>query len=225
MIPAGRTLITQEDIAALYDMSLRTAQRADPPPWNRPGHPAPVNADRGKTHRKLWDAEQAKAFALGKAVPELPTVPEPPEKGHPEDMLDRPEAAKAAGLSTATWSRYESMERQRTRAEGEHRLVPEPNREFGGEPFWFRRTVETYRAERADPDRKRGGGRPAGTTEKTPRGELAARVAELLNEQPDGEPLSTPEIARRLGVNYRTAQRHVKAHREQNSVASDQHRT
>jgi hypothetical protein len=220
VIPAGRRLITQQDIATLHGMSLRTAQRANPAPWERPGHPAPVNPERGKTHRRLWDAEQAAAFARGEPVPELP------ELGHPQDLLDRPEAAEAAGMSTATWSRYESMERQRTRTEGERPLVPAPDEEFGGVPFWYRATIESYRAGRADPERKRGGGRPAGRTERIPRADLPARVAELMKERTEnGEPLSTPEIARRLGVNYRTALRHVNAVREQNPVAPDQGRT
>ncbi|WP_326950244.1 hypothetical protein OG439_16540 [Amycolatopsis sp. NBC_01307] len=220
MIPAGRTLITQDDVAALHGMSLRTARRANPAPWDRPGHPAPVNPERGKTHRKLWDAEQAAAFARGEPVPELPAL------GDPHDLLDRPEAAQEAGMSTATWSRYESMERQKTRSDGERPLVPAADEEFGGVPFWYRATIETYRAGRADPDRKRGGGRPAGRTEQVPRAELAARVAELLNERDEnGEPLSTPEIARRLGVNYRTALRHVTAARERTPVAPDQDRT
>ena len=220
MIPAGRTLITQEDVAALHGMTLRTAQRANPVPWERPGHPAPVNPARGKTHRKLWDEEQAAAFARGEPVPELP------ELGDPRDLLDRPEAAQEAGMSTATWTRYESMERQRTRDEGERPLVPPADAEFGGVPFWYRATVDSYRAGRADPERKRGGGRPPGSTESVPRAELAARVAELLDERTDdGKPLSTPDIAQRLGINYRTALRHVTAARERNPVAPDQHRT
>ena len=209
MIPAGRTLITQEDVAALHGMSLRTAQRAEPAPWDRPGHPAPVNPLRGKTHRKLWDAEQAGAFARGESVPELP------ELGDPADLLDRPEAAEEAGMTTATWSSYESMERKRTRAEGERPLVPPPDEEYGGVPFWYRHTVETYRTERADPARKHSGGRPAGSTDKAPRRELAARVAELLTEREDGQPLSIADIARRLGVHYATAHRYVTAARKE----------
>lgn len=220
MIPAGRTLITQDDVAALHGMSLRTAQRADPAPWDRPGHPAMVNPERGRTHRKLWDAEQAAAFAHGEPVPELPSL------GDPHDLLDRPEAAEAAGMSTATWTRYESMERQKTRADGEQPLVPAADEVFAGVPFWYRATVETYRDDRANPLRKRGGGRPAGRTDQLPRAETAARVAELLAERTEnGEPLSTPEIARRLGVNYRTALRHVTAARKGNPVAPDQDRT
>ncbi|WP_410648176.1 hypothetical protein [Amycolatopsis sp. cmx-4-54] len=221
MIPAGRTLITQEDVAALYGMSLRTAQRADPPPWERPEHPRQVNPVRGQRgHRRLWDAEQATAYAHGKPVPELPPL------GSPEDLLDRAEAAEEAEMSTATWLRYESAERKRDREPGERPLVPPPDQVFGGEPFWYRRTVEAYRADRADPDRPRGGGRPQGTPEKVPRAELATRTAELLLERDeDGQPLSTSEIARRLGVHYRTALRHVTAAREQNQVAPDQHRT
>jgi hypothetical protein len=220
VIPAGRTLITQEEIAELHGMSLRTARRAEPPPWDHPRHPAQVNPARGRTHRRLWDSEQATAFARGEPVPELPAL------GSPGDLLDRVEAAEAAGLSVATWTRYESMERDRTRAEGERPLVPPADEEHGGVPFWHRSTVEAYRADRAEPGRKQPGGRPAGATEAVPRAELPARVAELVAERgDDGQPLSVAEIARRLGVHYTTAHKYVTAAREQNPLAPDQHRT
>ncbi|WET76882.1 hypothetical protein P3102_22525 [Amycolatopsis sp. QT-25] len=190
-------------------MSLRTARRADPPPWDQPGHPEQVNPVRGRTHRKLWDAEQAAAFARGEPVPVLPAL------GNPGDLLDRVEAAEAAGITPATWLRYESAERERSRAEGERPLVPAPDEEHGGVPFWHRSTVETYRAEREQPERRHSGGRPAGATDKAPRGELAARVAELLTETgDDGLPLTVAEIARRLGVHYTTAHKYVSAARD-----------
>ncbi|MDT8910907.1 hypothetical protein [Amycolatopsis sp. PS_44_ISF1] len=201
-------------------MTLRTAQRADPAPWDQPGHPAQLNPSRGKTHRRLWDAEQAEAFARGEPVPALPPL------GDPRDLLDRPEAAHKAGMSTSTWSKYEGLERHRTRAEGERPLVPAPDEEHGGVPFWYRATVETYRASRADPVGNRAGGRPAGRTDTVPQKELAARIAELQDKRTDdGKPLSVPEIAQRLGVHYRTALRYVTAARNANPVAPEQDRT
>lgn len=221
MIPAGSKLVTQQDIAELHGLSIHQARRAAPPPWAQSKHPKPLTTGKPTRARPmLWDAEQAAAYALGKPVPALP------ELGHPKDLLDRDEAASLAGLTSATWLRYENAEQGRTREPDDSPLVPPADETHAGMPFWYRRTVETYRDERAQAGRKRGGGRPAGTSETTPRAELAARVAELAAERDDnGNLLSIADIARRLGVHYTTAHKHVTAAREQNPVAPDQQRT
>ncbi|MFF5988126.1 hypothetical protein [Prauserella flavalba] len=192
MIHVGRHAIDRAGVAELHGLTWRQARRARP--WARDGHPEPIS--RGRT--QLWDQEQAEAFARGEPVPELPVG-----NVHARDLLDRWEAAEWAGADPVAWER--DMYRGRT---------PEPDEEVYGVPHWYRATVDAHREGRAVP--QRGGGRPPGRAESLPRGEIRDRVHALLREAIDtGTPISTAEIARRLGIHYATAHKHVTAIRRE----------
>jgi hypothetical protein len=174
-------------------------------PWNDPGHPAPLTSGRPRRgHPRLWDREQAAAYAEGRPIPALP------KPGDPLDLLDLAEAAELTRMTPATWARYEHHERTTRRASGQPPLVPQPDETVCGIPHWYRRTVEQFRADRAGRARAPRGGRPRGATDRIARGETAARVAELLRQaRARGESVSIAEIARQLGINYKTAHTHV----------------
>lgn len=187
-IHVGRHAVDREGIAELHGLTWHQAHRRRP--WAQPGHPAPITRGRPA----LWDYEQARAYARGEAVPHLPT-----DVVHARDLLDRWEAAAEAGVDPVAWER--DMYRDR---------VPPADEEIYGVPYWYRGTVWAHRDNRSTP--KRGGGRPAGSTDTIPRAELRQRVAALLDHAiQDGEPISTAEIARRLGIHYTTARNHVLA--------------
>lgn len=203
MIPAGRAAVDIAGLAALRGISLAAARKARP--WNDPGHPAPLTRGRPRRgHPRLWDEVQAAAYARGEPVPALP------EPGDPLDLLDLAEAAELAEMDPATWSRYENIERSRTRESGQPPLVPPLDEIVCGTPHWYRRTVEQYRDDRAARASAPRGGRPQGSTERIPRAELAARVAELVADAGEqGEKPNIAAIARELGINYKTAHNHV----------------
>ena len=186
MIPAGRSVVTREGIAELHGLSWRQARRARP--WAAEGHPEPLTRGR-PTHSRpqLWDREQAAAFAGGAPVPALPVDP------HAEDLLDRSEAAELAGVDPVAWERDIYRER-----------VPEPDRTLHGGRYWYRATVQAWRA--AHTVRQVGGGRPPGRADTVQRAQLPHRVRDLLEQEPD---IRIAEVARRLGVHYATAHRHV----------------
>lgn len=197
MIQAGRCAIDRAGIGQLHGLSWRQARRARP--WAQPGHPAPITRGRPANGKpQLWDSRQAEAFARGQPVPQLPTG-EP----HERDLLDYVEAAHVAGADPRAWIR--DVYRDRAPAADEHIL---------GGSFWYRETVEHRRQEQATP--ARGGGRPHGARDQHPRGDTAAQVRTLLNAATEADqPISTAEIARRLGIHYTTAHRHVTALRNE----------
>lgn len=199
MIPVGRSAIDRAGIAELHGLSWRQARRVRP--WAQPEHPAPITPGRPTNGRpQLWDFEQSEQFARGQQVTPLPAG-----SIHDRDLLDRREAAEQAGVDPVAWER--DMYRDRVPPADEHIL---------GGTFWYRGTVEDYRAGRTTP--RRGGGRPAGRGESVPRGELRQRVRELLREAVETRvPMSTAEIARRLGIHYTTAHRHMAAVRAEGS--------
>lgn len=230
MIPAGRHAVDQRGIAALHGLSVHQARRSRP--WAAHGHPAPLTRGRPRRgHPQLWDYEQAAAYA---ADPEAP-VPVLPEPGHPDDLLDKEEAAELAGIEPAAWYFYGWLDRSRSEDRDPQRrqltepgvgqpseLVPAPDEEVCGTPHWYRRTVDAYSAER---ERRAGaprGGRPAGSTDGVARGEITTRVAELLaHADQTGEAVSVAEVARRLGVNYSTAHKHVRRLRGNSDAGGD----
>lgn len=187
MIPAGRDPIDRAGIADLHNLTHLDGRRR---PWRDPTHPPPLSSGPGsRAHPQLWDHAQAAAYAAGEPVPALPTGE------HPDDLLDRREAAALAGVSPVAWKR--DMYRNR---------VPAADATPYGIPHWRRHTVLSYRTQREQPRQgPHPGGRPAGTRDPVSRGDVAARVRELVADQPH---ISTAEIARRLGVHYTTAHRH-----------------
>lgn len=198
MIPVGRSAIDRAGIAELHGLTWRQARRARP--WAHPDHPAPIT--RGKPANgkpQLWDYEQAEQFARSQAITPLPSG-----DTHEGDLLDYVEAAEWAGADPVAWIR--DVYRDRVPAADEHIL---------GGSFWYRATVDAWHAERERGPR-RGGGRPTGSVEHTPRAAIAEQVRALLADAAEtGEPISTAEIARRLNIHYTTAHRHVAAIRDE----------
>jgi hypothetical protein len=204
MIPAGRTAVDITGIAELHGLSPRQARTQRP--WDMPGHPAPLTRGRPRRgHPRLWDHDQAAAHATGQPVPALP------EPGNPLDLLDLAEAAELAEMTSKTWARYQSYDH--TRAANTPPLVPPPDQVVCGTPHWYRRTVEHYRADRANRAGQPRGGRPPGAVDRVARGQISARVAELLDEaNRTGTTLTAAEVARRLNINYKTALTHLRGH-------------
>lgn len=206
MIPAGRTAVDLAGIAELHGLSLPTARKERP--WNKEGHPAPIAPSSGRPrrgHPRLWDREQAAAFAQGRPIPALP------EPGDPLDLLDLVEAAELAGMKPATWDRYDNREQTLTRPEGEPPLVPPPDETVCDVAHWYRRTVEHYRADREARARAPRGGRPRGSPDRMSRSKIAGRVAELVDQaRQRGETPNVAAIARDLGIAYTTAHTHVR---------------
>lgn len=195
VIPAGRDVVDRAGIAELHGLSWSRARRAQP--WHAPDHPKPVTTGQPTHgHPQLWDRQQAVAFALGQPVPALPGQP------HGQDLLDRFTAAQAAGVNPVAWARdvYDGR-------------VPAPDVEIHGGDWWYRDTVETYRRQRDQPrPADQPLGRPAGRTERLPRGQIRAAVAALVAEATDtGRPINIAEIARELQIHYTTALHHVHA--------------
>ncbi|MEO6081577.1 MAG: hypothetical protein ABIQ18_00525 [Umezawaea sp.] len=189
MIPAGRTAVDTAGIAALHGLSIHQARRRQPPPWAEPDHPTPLTIGKPAPGRpQLWDREQSAAYARGEPIPPLP------EPGDPDDLLDGDESAALAGLTPETWARYRRAER-----------VPATDAEVCGSERWYRRTIEQYSAEREHRADEPRGGRPRGSTENMPRAEVERRIRELV----DSGETNIAEIARRVGVAYSTALRHV----------------
>lgn len=200
MIPAGHEAVDRAGIAVLHGLTDAQARRRKP--WAQPGHPAPLTSGR----IAVWDLEQATAYAEGEPIPVLP------EGEHAGDLLNLFESAELAGLKADTWMRYMSHERAHEDSADERAvLVPAPDREVFGYPYWSRSTVESYKDARQQRAGKPSGGRPKGSTATVSRDEIGPRIAALLEERDaDGEPLSAAEIARRAEVHYSTVLRHIR---------------
>lgn len=196
MIPVGHSAIDRAGIAELHGLSWRQARRAQP--WAQPGHPDPLTRGRPANGKpQLWDYEQAEQFARREPVTPL-------EGGtHERDLLDYVEAAHWAGVEPTAWIRDVYRDR-----------VPGADEDVLGGSFWYRQTVDAWRQNHDVP--RRGGGRPHGATDRIPRGDTAERVRAVLREASEsGVAVSTAEVARRVGIHYTTAHRHVAALRDE----------
>ncbi|SFE54907.1 hypothetical protein SAMN04487819_11679 [Actinopolyspora alba] len=194
MIPDGHTPIDRDGVAALHGLTPRQAARRRP--WNQPGHPEPLTRGRPTNSRpRLWDSYQVAAYATGHPAPPLPN------RHQPGDLLDRIEAAEYLGLTPTAW------ERDTYRAR-----VPEPDARPYNVPHWHRSTLDRHAADRARP-REPAGGRPAGARDATPRRDLAARVAELVeHHRSQHGRVNIAAIARELGIAYSTAHKYAHSH-------------
>ncbi|KJK46353.1 hypothetical protein UK23_23855 [Lentzea aerocolonigenes] len=190
MIHAGREAVDTAGIARLHGLSTDQARRVRP--WAQPGHPDKITSGgRGKGQPDLWDLAQARAYATGQPVPDLPAGAALGSPGDPDDLFDRNECAAFAEIETKTWTDYK---------------VP-GSVDICGRLHWSRRVVESFKAEREErAQTHRPGGRPPGRTESKPRAEIAREIRELVAS---GE-TNVAEIARRVGVAYSTAMSHVK---------------
>lgn len=160
MIPAGRTPIGAEQAARLHGMALKTALNKKL--FDQPSFPAALTEGRRK---RIWDEAQVRAHASGKPIPAIPAA-EP----HPDDLLERAEAAAVWGVSPATWDSY--------LVEG---YAPGPDMVIEGRELWRRGTVQKY----PRPGRGAGGGRPQGSRAPRvtgPKSERLAQVRRVLDE-------------------------------------------
>ncbi|WP_018686513.1 winged helix-turn-helix domain-containing protein [Actinokineospora enzanensis] len=202
MIHAGRTAVDSEAIAVMHGLSPATAHKRRP--WTDPGHPKPITQGRPVPGRpRLWDEQQARAYANGEPIPALPTRP------NERDLLDRGEAAALAGLTPDTWSKYQRTARAQVR-EGAP-LVPPADEVVCGVDHWYRATVKRCKRERAARATAARGGRPPGSGDRLAREKIGPAVAELVHAaRANDERVNVAEIARTLGIAYSTAHAHVK---------------
>ncbi|MFE7665113.1 DNA-binding protein [Streptomyces celluloflavus] len=97
MIPEGRPVTTEAEIAAAAGMSLTTWRRREAPTFR--ARLKPVNpGDR----LRLYDQAQATAYANGEPIPARPTGKKP----HPGDLLNTTEAAAELDVEPSTVRGY-----------------------------------------------------------------------------------------------------------------------
>ncbi|WP_329111856.1 helix-turn-helix transcriptional regulator [Streptomyces sp. NBC_01353] len=137
----------------------------------------------------LWDSEQIDAHNAGRPVPP------PPTNDSEDDLLDRNEAAELAGVAPRTWDRYANLPGIQPR--------PQPI-DVAGTEHWRRGDILTWLAGRPGPGTSPG--RPTGSRETTPRANIRARTAELLQHEPA---ITAAHVAAELGITPDTAQRHL----------------
>lgn len=101
MIRQERDVVDCAGIAELHHVRFTWAR--DHGIWNRPGHPARVGGGTrgrgGQARHRLWDRDQATAFAEGHRVPRLPT------KDDAGDLLDVDDVAVLRSVTPATVAR------------------------------------------------------------------------------------------------------------------------
>lgn len=187
MIRAGRDVVDRAEIAVLAGMSESVAAKKKP--WAAEGHPKPITTRRASNgFPTMWDKEQAKKFAAGETVPDLP------ERDSPDDLLNRFEAAELAGMTPAAWeSGYQ------------HGRLPADATKLGV-PHWRRSTVEAVR------DNPPTRGRPPGTPGRRHQDsqELTARIRKLVDQAAAaGTPLTNVDIAQRLQIHVNTVSSHL----------------
>lgn len=135
MIPRGRAVVDAAGAARLLGIAYQTFRNRGVA--HAPGFPAPVNPGRRKL---LYDRAQVEAYRDRRPLPELP------EAGHPDDLLDDHDVAAVRGVTPATVTK----ERQARRLIG--------FRDVCGVPHLRRGALDEQLAER--PGRGVGGGRP-----------------------------------------------------------------
>ncbi|MFF4291029.1 DNA-binding protein [Streptomyces sp. NPDC001633] len=97
MIPQGRPVMTEAEMAEAAGMALTTWRRREAPALRQ--RIQPVNPE---DRLKLYDRAQVTAYMAGKPIPSRPTGEEP----HPDDLLSTPEAAAALGVTASTVRGY-----------------------------------------------------------------------------------------------------------------------
>ncbi|MFD8440771.1 hypothetical protein ACFV2I_37715 [Streptomyces microflavus] len=165
------------------DMDMSEGTFRNKKPYTRPGFPAPVSSPGART--LLWDGGQTAAYLAGEPVPALPP------RDDPGMLLDRQEAAAECGVNPRTWDGYATDP-----AVASHRI------DVHGVDHWPRTAVHAFRDSR--PGRAAAPGRPRGSSNAIPRGELPARIAALLDTSPT---ITIAAVRDALGVAPATAQR------------------
>ncbi|MET9931954.1 MULTISPECIES: DNA-binding protein [unclassified Streptomyces] len=185
MIPRGRPVINEADIAARAGVPLATWRRRDAPAFRER-----VTSLLPDSRSLLYDLAQAEAYLNGRPIPELPSGE------HSEDLLTDKETAAVLGISTGTVRAYATQ----------GYLSPGTTRY--GTRLWTRREVLDRRDNA--PGQGKGGGRRAGEPQGprkthpyendprlaiaaqalatapagTPKGRIAAELAEVHGHTP-----------------------------------------
>ncbi|MGW1364501.1 DUF6292 family protein [Streptomyces chartreusis] len=187
MIRAGRRKYTQnsEDLAAAMGVTLGTFRNKHP--YASQDFPPLISSDGARV--KLWDAQQTAAHLAGRPVPALPA------EDDDQDLLDRNEAAALLGISPKTWDDNYKKNPD---------IAPHLTRVKGVEhcPRGIVHAVRAAKDARGDASPK--GGRPKGSGDMVPRDEIAARVGELLDENPA---VTAATVQTRLGLSHAAAAR------------------
>lgn len=195
MIPADADPIDAAEVARNLGVSLsklRNRKLVD-----KPGFPAPLNPHRARGW--VWDRAEIEAYASGR-------TPMPRPEPSADDLLDDAEAARAIGVSPATF------------AQQTHRLSAQPRSiEAHGLRYW--RRGDLVRRHETPPGQI---GKPVGARDLAPRSrrgeppriaaraaarvqDLAAYLAQLASE---GKPQpGTSELATRYDVSTQTIRR------------------
>jgi hypothetical protein len=204
VIRRGRSVVDREGVGRLHKLSWDVARRVMP--WAEPDHPRPVNQPEGEPPRRrvraLWDTEQARAYAVGRTVPEIDVI------DHPDDLLDDREVAALHGLTTGQFHRIRNDNRISV-------TIPEPDATFYGVAHWRRVTAEAMRlhAPRADATEPR---EPRRYGPRAERREILAAEASAMAET--GKPINISELARRAGVSRMTARAFLRDHASEDSA-------
>ncbi len=195
VIRVGREVVDMDGLAQLHDVTVRTLTRRDTA--EHPRHPAPVNqaaAQSGPGGRKrLWDRDQAAAFAAGEPVPALPACDDP------QDLLDAVEIAALREVAVATLLR-----------EG---YLPSPDESPCGVAHWYRSTATAITS------RLHERRRPTKDEVKQIREALVAAYA-TASRRDDGA-VNVTAIARAAGVERTVAHKFVRELEQALTVACE----
>jgi hypothetical protein len=183
MIPRGRKVITQAEIAERAGVALSTWRRRDAPGFHQRVH----SLFEGRT--LVYDLEQTLAYLDGKPIPALPA------SEHPDDLLGDKEVAALLGVAVSTVQAYHTQ----GYLSGTH-----PKDADGQDITSIRVTTRRDAEARRDalPEGHTAGhrGRPAGSAARD-------EVAELLR---NGQVRTGADVAAAVGISVHYANRLLK---------------
>ncbi|MFH9698593.1 helix-turn-helix domain-containing protein [Streptomyces roseolus] len=189
MIPRGRPVLNEADIAARVGVPIATWRRRDAPVFRE--HVPSLLPD---SRFLLYDLAQTEAYLAGQPIPDLPV------DEHPDDLLTAKEAAAILGINQSTVQAYATQ----------GHLSPGTTRY--GARLWTRREVHDRRDNA--PGRGAGGGRRAGEAqgprkthpyEGDPRLDIAREALTAADGAPKGRVAA--ELAALHGSTPRTWER------------------
>ncbi|MFE3151157.1 hypothetical protein ACFXJ6_31565 [Streptomyces sp. NPDC059218] len=183
MIHPSRTHLVRTRELLARDMGMAMGTFRNKKPYAAAGFPKPISSAGART--LLWDGGQTAAHLAGEPVPVLGSADDPAM------LLDRQEAAAVLDVTPRTWDGYAT----------DPRIVPH-SVDIHGVEHWPRSIVQAFREDR--PGKAGASGRPKGSSNAVPRGELRARVAALLDADPA---VTIAGVRETVGVAPATAQR------------------
>jgi hypothetical protein len=202
MIPHGRPVMTEADIAEAAGLELHTWRRRHGADFR-----AKVSVTNPGDRLRLYDAAQARAYLEGRPIPTRPEA-----DPHPEDLLSVDEVADLLGTDASTVRAYavtgylaQGIERHGRR--------------------WWPRHVAQERLDAGDqryhPELTGAGRKPGDPRNRAPRGRQPrtdARVREvaaaLAQAEAEGRMVTADDLADRYEVSRRTGERLLAAAKE-----------